>query len=135
MQSKKSLKENGVVSLNSQDNANTFCRFFSKKGDSLLQTLPHPKNWFGIKTTEEYYKHIRNECENFVLCNVDVTIVDKILKNLDVAKASGTDQISANILKDGAPVIAIHLANLMNVSIKLDTFSSKCKDSKNKTFV
>ena len=44
MQSKISLKENGVVSLNSQDNANTFCRFFSKKGDSLLQTLPHPKN-------------------------------------------------------------------------------------------
>ena len=31
------------------------------------------------------------------------------------------DQISAKFLKDGAPVIAIHLDNLINTSIKLDT--------------
>ena len=82
-------------------------------GDSVLQKLPHPKNKFGIKTTEEYQKYIRNACENFVLCNVDVTIVEKISKSLDVAKASGIDQISANILKDGAPILAIHLANII----------------------
>ena len=92
---------------------------------SLLQKLPHPKNKFGIKTIEEYYKHIRSECEDFVLCNVDVTTGDKISENLDVAKASGIDQISAKFLKDGAPVIAIHLANIINVLIKLDTFLSK----------
>ena len=49
---------------------------------------------------------IQNECENFVVHNIDVTTVDKILKNLGVAKASGIDQISAKFLKDGAPVIA-----------------------------
>ena len=59
-----------------------FCRFFSKLTDSLPQKLPHPKNKFGIKTTEDYYKHIRNECEDFVLCSVDVTTVDKILKKV-----------------------------------------------------
>ena len=42
----------------------------------------------------------------FVLHKVEVTAVDKILKNLNVAKASGIDQISATFLsKDGAPVI------------------------------
>ena len=44
MQSKKSLKDNGVVSFNSADNANTFCRFFSYLADSMLLKLPHPKN-------------------------------------------------------------------------------------------
>ena len=54
----------------------------------------------------------------------------KILKNLDVAKASGIDQISVRFLKDDAPVMAIHLANIINMSIKLDTFPSKCQVAK-----
>ena len=43
MQCKMSLKKNGVDSFNSQDNANTFCRFFSNSADSLLQKFPRPK--------------------------------------------------------------------------------------------
>ena len=65
-----------------------------------------------------------------MLHNGDVTTVDEILKNLDVAKASGIDQISAKFLKDVAPVIAIHLASFLNVSIKLDTLPSNCKTAK-----
>ena len=83
--------------------------------------ISSPKNKFGMKTTEEYYKHIQNECEDFVLCNGDVTTVNKILKNLDVAKGYGIDQISAKFLRDSAPVITIHLTNIINVSIKLKT--------------
>ena len=41
------------------------------------------------------------------LHNVDITSVEIILKNLDVAKASGIDQISVRFLEDSAPVIAI----------------------------
>ena len=82
MQSEIPLKENGLEPFNSKVNVNTFDRFFSNIVDSLLQKLPHPKNKFGIKTTEEYYEHIRNKCEDFVLHNVDVTTVDKILNNL-----------------------------------------------------
>ena len=54
-QSKKSLKENGVLSFNSKDNANTFWRFFSNLADSRPQNLPRLKNKYGIKTTEKYY--------------------------------------------------------------------------------
>ena len=36
--------------------------FFSNLADSLLQTLPCPKNKLGIKTTEQHYKQIQNEC-------------------------------------------------------------------------
>ena len=54
----------------------------------------------------------------------------RILKNLDVAKASGIDQVSAKFLNAGAPVIATHLTNFINLSIKLDTFPSKSKIAK-----
>ena len=98
--------------------------------DSLLQKLPHPKNKFGVKTTEKYYNQIRNECEDFVLHNVNVTTIDKILKSLDISKAFGIDHISVKFLNDGALVIANHLANITNLSITLNTFPSKCKVAK-----
>ena len=50
-----------------------------------------------------------------------------IFKNLDVAKASGIDRISTKFLKDGSSVITIHLANVINLSIKLDPYPLKCK--------
>ena len=87
--------------------------------------LPRPENKFGNKTTRQYYKEIRNKCGDFVLHHVDTTSVGKILRNLDVAKAPGIDQISARFLKEGAPVIAIHLANFINLSIEPDTFPSQ----------
>ena len=86
MQSQISLKENGLASFNSNDNANTFCRFFSNLADSLQQKLPPQKNKSGIKSTEVYCDFCFTE--DFVLHNVDVTTVDEILKNLDVTKIS-----------------------------------------------
>ena len=41
--------------------------------------------------------------------------------NLDAAKNSAIDQISAKFLKDGPPVIVIHLGNIKNLLIKIET--------------
>ena len=84
-QSTISLKQNGVVSFDPKKNSNIFCRFFSNLAESLVLKFPRPKNKFGITTTEEYYNEIRNEWKDFVLHNVDITSVEKILNNLDVA--------------------------------------------------
>ena len=43
---------------------------------SLLLKLLRPKKKFGIKTTREYYKQIRNKCEDFALHNVYITSVE-----------------------------------------------------------
>ena len=96
----------------------------------MILNLPRPQNKFRMKTRREYYKEICNKCENFVLHNADITSVEKILKKLDVAKAYGIDQISARFLKDHAPIIAIHLANIINLPIKLNTFPLQCKIAK-----
>ena len=75
--------------------------------------MPKKKIW--NQTTEEYYKQTRNEYEDFVLHNVDGTTLDKMLRNLDVAKPSGIDQISIIFFKDVAPVTAIYHANIINL--------------------
>ena len=62
-----------------------------------------------------------------------MTSKEKIFKNLNVTYASGIDQISLKFFKTGAPVIAIHTANIINLPLKLDTFPSKCKIAKIKT--
>ena len=116
-----------MVSFDPKKNSNIFGRFFSNPADSYLLKLPRPKRKFGIKTTREYYKEIRNKYEDFVLHNVDITSVEKILKNLNVGTVFGINQISTRFLKDGAPVIAIYVANIIDMSIKLDTILSQCK--------
>ena len=82
----KILKKNGVVALNLKDNARNFCKFSINLAYSLLKKPPRIKIKFEIKITEEYYKQMRKECEEFVLQHIDVTTIDKILKDLDVAK-------------------------------------------------
>ena len=57
-QSKILLKENGVVSYKSKNNAYIFCRFFSNVAGSLLRKLRHSKNKLAVKTREEYYQQI-----------------------------------------------------------------------------
>ena len=87
-----------------------------------------------MKITKEHYKQIWNEIEDSVLQNVKVTTVENISKNVDVARVSAIDQIPAKFLEGCAPVIAIHLAKIINLSIKLDTFPSAWKITRIKNF-
>ena len=57
----------------------------------------------------------------------------KILENVDVAKASRKDQISAKFLKEGVRITAICLANITSFLIKLNTFPSQCRITKIKS--
>ena len=81
-----------------------------------------------------HYKNLEkqiwdHECEDFVLHNADSKKVGKMLKNLDVSKASGIDQFSTKFLKYDASVIAVDLAHI-NMSIKLDALPLKYKLAK-----
>lgn len=64
--------------------------------------------------------------------------MDKILRNLDVAKTSGIDQISVKFLKDIAPLIAIHLVNHSSCYesvYKTSYFSFEMQNNKSKIFI
>ena len=75
----------------------------------------------------------QNLCKDFVLQNVELRFFEKMRKSLDVIKDSEIDQNSLNS-QDSAPVKAIYLANIINLSIKLATFILKYKIGKTKTF-
>ena len=83
------------------------------------------KNEFWTKSTEEDYKQMWNEYDDFVLHIVEIASVEKIFKNLDFAKASRIDQISFKFLKEGA---------LNSCSIR-DLYCCECPLSENSSWL
>ena len=53
-----------------------------------------------------------------------------ILKNVEVTKAAGLDQISGKFLKDGARILAKPISELCNLSMTLGSFPDACKIAK-----
>ena len=54
----------------------------------------------------------------------------KILSCLNTSKASGCDEISLKVLKDGVELLGLTLRNLANLSMKRSLFADKCKIGK-----
>ena len=53
-----------------------------------------------------------------------------VLKNVEVTKAVGTDQISGKFLRDGVRVLAKPIRELCNLSMALESFPNACKIAK-----
>ena len=53
-----------------------------------------------------------------------------ILKNVEVTKAAGLDQISGKFLNDGARILAKPISELCNLSMALGSFHDACKIAK-----
>ena len=53
-----------------------------------------------------------------------------VLKNVEVTKAAGLDQISGKFLKDGVRILAKPISELCNFSMALGSFSNACKIAK-----
>ena len=59
------------------------------------------RNWYTIKFVSDYYKKL-SLSENFKLDSTTEGYLFNILKNVEVTKAAGIDQISAKILEDSS---------------------------------
>ena len=57
-----------------------------------------------------------------------------LLKNDEVTKAAGIDQISGKLLKDGARILAKPISEVCNLSMTLRSFPDACKIVKVKPF-
>ena len=58
-----------------------------------------------------------------------------ILKNVEVTKASGIDQISGKFLKDRARILVKPISKLCNLSMVLRSFPDACKIAKLKSLI
>ena len=123
------LKENDKFVFDPAAISNVFRGFFSDIAKNLLAKLPTASNRFNKNSVSEFYKDF-NVKNKFQFSHVtDETILD-ILKNLDVTKATGIDNIAAIFLKDGAEILASPIAQLCNLSISTSTFPDDCKTAK-----
>ena len=61
---------------------------------------------------------------------VAYTSVLKLLQQLNPYKSAGIDNLTGKFLKEGAPVLASPITNLINLSISLSSFPDDCKIAK-----
>ena len=66
----------------------------------------------------------------FKLQTIESSSVLKLLKNVEVNKAAGMDNISGRFLKDGADILAIPVTQICNLSIQLSHFPNNYKLAK-----
>ena len=78
--------------------------FYSNLAGNLLAKLPKPPNWYIINFVSGYYRKL-SLFENFKLVPAAEDALFKLLKNVEVTKSAGIDQISGTFLKGGARIL------------------------------
>ena len=73
----------------------TFKSFYSNLAGDLMEKLPKLPNRYTIKFVSDYYKKL-SLSEKFKLDSITEGYLFNVLKNVEVTKAAGLDQISGN---------------------------------------
>ena len=111
------VSHNGVKYSTSEAKAEVFNNFFFSSftrpdGDTSQPVPTHDDDFVGLRLSE-------------VIISSDE--VARLLRNLDVSKASGPDGIPARILKECANQLAPSLCELFNKSLRFGQFPSQWK--------
>ena len=126
------LAENQIVKHDTKSILKTFKSFYSNLAGDLLAKLPKSPNRYTIKSVSDYYEKLPLS-ENFKLDSITEGYLFNLLKNVEVTKAAGLDQISGKFLKDGARILAKPISELCNLSMTLGSFPNACKIAKVKS--
>ena len=103
--------------------------YYSNLAGKLLKKLSKPPNKFTLNTVFQHYPGI-TQTDSFNLATVSEKTILNILKNTNVSKAAGLDNLSDHFLKDGAEVLAKPITDLCNFSITSGKFPDSCKIAK-----
>jgi hypothetical protein len=55
-----------------------------------------------------------------------VDTVNKLVNKINIKKATGVDQISSKLVRDGAPLLNKHITTLVNSTIKTSVHKNCC---------
>ena len=103
-----------------------FQRFFKR---SFLIWLPPPSNKYVIDSVQKFYKDL-NISIKFQLKPTAEDIALKLLKNIDISKTAGVDNLPGRYLKDGAVILTKPETKICNLYIKWGIFPDPCKLAK-----
>ena len=110
----------------------TFKSFYSNLAGDLFVKLSKSPNRYTTKPVSEYYEKLPSS-ENFKLDSITEGYLFSLLKNVEVTKAAGLDQISGTFLIDGARILAKPISELCNLSMASGSFPDACKIAKVKS--
>ena len=123
-------KNEGTLSVDPKANAEIFKDFYSNLANDLLKKLPNPPNKYGKDTVKKYYEKLNLTGKNFSFEPVVHASVLTLLLQLNPSKSAGIDNLTGKFLKEGAPVLASPITDLINLSISLSSFPDDCKIAK-----
>ena len=123
------LAETQTMKYDTKSVLKTFKSFYQNLAGNLLVKFPKDPDRKTNNFISDYYKNFSLP-ENFKLDSTTEGYLFKLLKNIEVAKAAGFDQISGKFLKDGAQILAKPISELCNLSMTLERFSDVCKIAK-----
>ena len=124
------LEKDGILSFDPKANAEIFKDFYSNLANDLVKKLPNPPNKYGKDAVKKYYENLNPVGKSFSFEPVAYTSVLKLLQQLNPHKSAGIDNLTGKFLKEGAPVLASPITNLINLSISLSSFPDDCKIAK-----
>ena len=128
------LERDGILSFDPKTNAEIFKDFYSNLANNLVKKLPTPPPPPQINMEKQQSiittKKLKLKGKNFSFAPVAPATILKLLKQLNPAKSAGIDNMTGKFLKEGAPVLASPITDLVNLSISLSLFPDDCKIAK-----
>ena len=122
----KSITQSLPNYVNSKERAKHFANYFTNIVGSLKSTAFPLVNFIWRYNPK---RNLRTE-KIFRFSFVSVEFVERQLRRLKRDKATGTDSLPSNLLKDCALVIAPPLTHIINMSLETSTFPSIWKSAK-----
>ena len=95
----------------------------------LLQKVPSPPNKHGIDSVQNFYKDLHITTK-YHLKPATEDIVLKLLKNIDISKTAGIDNLHRRFSKDGAVILAKPVTEKCSLCIKSGIFPDLFKLAK-----
>ena len=128
-------RQSGIASVNTDENASTedpteIANAFNDFFINVASKIKEPAEPSNHDKLEDFCKSKISDNTTFVIPNVEKDKVLKYLLNVDVSKATGTDNIGARLLKLAAPCIANDITFICNNSINSSCFPDKWKEAK-----
>ena len=116
----------GLCSEDPAEIADTFNDFFV----NIASKIKEPVNQTNHDKLKEFCENKIPEGTRFEIPSIEMSKVRKYLSNIDVTKATGSDNIGPRLLKLAAPYIASEITYICNKSISSSSFPNKWKEAK-----
>ena len=112
-----------------------FKKIFSNLATNLVQKLPVAAKKFGNKSVEDYYMYdyygmFNLNPKKLHFQTIQNRYISDLLKNCDINKASGIDDLYGRFLKDGADILTMPITQICNLFIKFSRLPKDCKVAK-----